>query len=68
MRKKEQKENVTEKIFQDQAVGIQRHMKTRKYGGLVPCDFLLGSVGVVIGVLGLPLGGRCGCVVGLGVR
>ena len=68
MRKKEQKENVTEKIFQDQAVRIRRHMKRRKDGGLVPCDFLLGSVEVVIGVLGLPLEGQCGCVVGLGVR
>jgi hypothetical protein len=37
-------------------------MKRRKDGGLVPCDFLLGSVGVVIGVLRLPLGG------GVGVR
>jgi hypothetical protein len=65
---KRTKTNVTEKRFQDQAVRIRRHMKRRKYGGLVPCDFLLGSVEVVIGVLGLPLEGRCGCVVGLGVR
>jgi hypothetical protein len=67
MRKKEQKENVTEKRFQDQAVRIRRHMKRSKYGGLVPCDFLLGSVEEVIGVLGLPLEERCRCVVGLGV-
>ena len=65
---KRKKKNETEKRFQDQAVRIRRHMKRRKDGGLVPCDFLLGSVGVVIGVLGLPLGERCGCVVGLGVR
>ena len=63
----ERKKNETKKRFQDQAVRIRRHMKRRKDGGLVPCDFLLGSVEVVIGVLGLPLGGRCGCVVGLGV-
>jgi hypothetical protein len=63
-----EKKNETVKRFQDQAVRIRRHMKRRKYGRLVPCDFLLGSVGVVIGVLGLPLGGRCGCVVGLGIR
>jgi hypothetical protein len=61
------KKKKTEKRFQDLAVRIRRHMKRRKDGGLAPCDFLLGSVGVVVEVLRLPLGERCGCVVGLGV-
>jgi hypothetical protein len=64
---KRTKKNETEKRFQDQAVRIRRHMKRRRNGGLVSCDFLLGSVEVDIGVLGLPPGGRCGCVVGLDV-
>jgi hypothetical protein len=66
-RKKNKQNDVTEKRFQDQAVRIRRHMKRRKDSGLVSCDFLLGSVKVVIGLRGLPHGGRCGCVVGLGV-
>jgi hypothetical protein len=47
--KNNKKKNETENRFQDQAVRIWRHIKRRKDELLVPCDFLLGSVGVVIG-------------------
>ena len=52
---KRKKKNETEKRFQDQAVRIRRHMKRRKDGGLVPCDFLLGRW--LLGCLGCRLRG-----------
>jgi hypothetical protein len=54
----ERKKNETKKRFQDQAVRIRRHMKRRKDGGLVPCDFLLGRW--LLGCSGCPLGGGAG--------
>ena len=52
------KKKKKKKRFQDQAVRIRRHMKRRKDGGLVPCDFLLGRW--LLGCSGCPLGGGAG--------
>jgi hypothetical protein len=66
---KRKKKNETEKRFQDQAVRIWRHMKRSTDGRLVPCDFLLGSVGGYWGAWAAPWGavrvcGGAGCSVG----
>jgi hypothetical protein len=52
------KKNETKKRFQDQAVRIWRHMKRKKDGRLVPCDFLLGRW--LLGCSGCPLAGGTG--------
>jgi hypothetical protein len=55
--------NGAEKRFQDQPVNVKKKEKKKnETEKRLPCDSLLGGVGVVFWMLVPPLGGRCGYV------